>query len=89
LWQAVEMRRETARVSFLMCPFCVRCLSPTEATTGVRDSLRLARGDSPISGCRRNARGEGLLEQVCIDGSGGADGDDLRVRRALPPFLAE
>jgi hypothetical protein len=22
--QAVEMRRETTRVSFLMCPFCVR-----------------------------------------------------------------
>jgi hypothetical protein len=26
------MRRETSRVSFLMCPFCVRALMPSEAT---------------------------------------------------------
>jgi hypothetical protein len=26
------MRRETSRVSFLMCPFCVRQLSPNQAT---------------------------------------------------------
>jgi hypothetical protein len=30
--QAVQMRRETSRVSFLMCPFCVRALLP-HATT--------------------------------------------------------
>ena len=30
--QTVEMRRETLRVSFLMCPFCVRALMPGEAT---------------------------------------------------------
>jgi hypothetical protein len=30
--QAVQMRRETSRVSFLMCPFCVRVLLP-HATT--------------------------------------------------------
>jgi hypothetical protein len=24
--------RETSRVSFLMCPFCVRALMPSEAT---------------------------------------------------------
>jgi hypothetical protein len=28
LLQAVEMRRETSRVSFLMCPFCVRAVLP-------------------------------------------------------------
>jgi hypothetical protein len=26
------MRRETSRVSFLMCPFCVRAVMPSEAT---------------------------------------------------------
>jgi hypothetical protein len=26
--QAAGMRRETSRVSFLMCPFCVRALLP-------------------------------------------------------------
>ena len=30
------MRRETSRVSFLMCPFCVRRSSPTETTLGGR-----------------------------------------------------
>jgi hypothetical protein len=33
LLQAVEMRRETSRVSFLMCPFCVRAASPNTATS--------------------------------------------------------
>ena len=33
LLQAVEMRRETSRVSFLMCPFCVRALLTTSTTT--------------------------------------------------------
>jgi hypothetical protein len=33
-----EMRREASRVSFLMCPFCVRALMPTRAThLGGRD----------------------------------------------------
>jgi hypothetical protein len=31
LW-ALEMRRETSRVSFLMCPFCVRAALSGEAT---------------------------------------------------------
>jgi hypothetical protein len=31
LW-ALEMRRETSRVSFLMCPFCVRALVPSRTT---------------------------------------------------------
>ena len=30
--EAVEMRRETSRVSFLMCPFCVRLVLPTPTT---------------------------------------------------------
>jgi hypothetical protein len=30
--QAVEMRRETSRVSFLMCPFCVRVSVPNATT---------------------------------------------------------
>jgi hypothetical protein len=30
--EAVKMRRETSRVSFLMCPFCVRGLLSDEAT---------------------------------------------------------
>jgi hypothetical protein len=32
LVQAVEMRREASRVSFLMCPFCVRVVLPTKTT---------------------------------------------------------
>jgi hypothetical protein len=28
----LEMRRETSRVSFLMCPFCVRALLTSPAT---------------------------------------------------------
>jgi hypothetical protein len=31
--QAVKMRRETSRVSFLMCPFCVRSVLFTQTTT--------------------------------------------------------
>jgi hypothetical protein len=26
------MRRETSRVSFVMCPFCVRAMMPSQAT---------------------------------------------------------
>jgi hypothetical protein len=32
LSQAVAMRRETTRVSFLMCPFCVRCWVSIQTT---------------------------------------------------------
>ena len=32
LLEKVEMRRETSRVSFLMCPFCVRAASSVLAT---------------------------------------------------------
>jgi hypothetical protein len=31
--QALELRRETSRVSFLMCPFCVRELLTTMTTS--------------------------------------------------------
>jgi hypothetical protein len=41
--QAVEMRRETSRVSFLMCPFCVRGLLP-DKTTIAGGRRRLASG---------------------------------------------
>ena len=37
LVEALEMRRETSRVSFLMCPFCVRGLLAA-ATTSLRTS---------------------------------------------------
>jgi hypothetical protein len=33
LLQAMEMRRATSRVSFLMCPFCVRALMPSQTPT--------------------------------------------------------
>jgi hypothetical protein len=32
------MRRETSRVSFLMCPFCVRALMPSTTTRAVDGS---------------------------------------------------
>jgi hypothetical protein len=32
LVRTLEMRRETSRVSFLMCPFCVRALVPSKTT---------------------------------------------------------
>jgi hypothetical protein len=32
LMQAENMRREASRVSFLMCPFCVRPVLPDKAT---------------------------------------------------------
>jgi hypothetical protein len=32
LLRAQEMRREASRVSFLMCPFCVRAQMPIKAT---------------------------------------------------------
>jgi hypothetical protein len=32
------MRRETSRLSFLMCPFCVRALVPSPTTNSVRSS---------------------------------------------------
>jgi len=35
LLQAVEMRRATSQVSFLMCPFCGRVTSSDKATTQV------------------------------------------------------
>jgi hypothetical protein len=38
LLQAVEMRRETSRVSFLMCPFCVRALVSPSTTGSVSAS---------------------------------------------------
>jgi hypothetical protein len=44
LLQVVEMCRETSRVSFLMCPFCVRALMPSEATHLMRRPLASARG---------------------------------------------
>jgi hypothetical protein len=34
LFECGEMRRETSRVSFLMCPFCVRASLSDEATAG-------------------------------------------------------
>jgi hypothetical protein len=37
--QEAEMRRETSRVSFLMCPFCVRGPSSNAAT--LRDCRRV------------------------------------------------
>jgi hypothetical protein len=37
------MRREASRVSFLMCPFCVRC------TVALRDNRRGGRG---VEACR-------------------------------------
>jgi len=40
LGQALDMCRETSRVSFLMCPFCVRALMPFKATR-----LQVARTD--------------------------------------------
>jgi hypothetical protein len=44
--RARAMRRETSRVSFLMCPFCVRALMPSEATY-VRASQQRPSGWSP------------------------------------------
>jgi hypothetical protein len=50
------MRREPSRVSFLMCPFCVRVLMPLEAT-GLMESP----GNHPRmhAGSERGARLEG------------------------------
>jgi hypothetical protein len=31
-FEGPEMRRETSRASFLMCPFCVRGLLPEQST---------------------------------------------------------
>jgi hypothetical protein len=45
-----KMRRETSRVSFLMCPFCVRQLSPNQAT---RVAIRW-RHRPATEGARRN-----------------------------------
>jgi hypothetical protein len=36
--QASGMRRETSRVSFLTCPFCVRASSSSEATVSAEPS---------------------------------------------------
>jgi hypothetical protein len=38
-----EMRRETSRVSFLMCPFCVRAASSDEATGRTRAPFAVAK----------------------------------------------
>jgi hypothetical protein len=47
------MRRQTSRVSFLMCPFCVRALVPREATRLEAASKRAkARGEHLRSGGR-------------------------------------
>jgi hypothetical protein len=53
LLQAVEMRREASRMSFLMCPFCVRAPSSVWATSraswfvnGARSSALAARSGS-------------------------------------------
>ena len=43
---ASSMRRETSRVSFLMCPFCVRELVPSATT-----ALERCRGSSLTLGC--------------------------------------
>ena len=41
LLRSVEMRRETTRVSFLMCPFCVRGMLFKVTTPGFRVARRL------------------------------------------------
>jgi hypothetical protein len=37
--QSVEIRRETSRVSFLMCPFCVRALFTVSTTSRARCAI--------------------------------------------------
>ena len=69
-----EMRRETSRVSFLMCPFCVRALMPNEATC-VRAPQQHPSGRSPehregrprrVRASRRGEPGEGPgLDEDC------------------------
>jgi hypothetical protein len=41
LLQAAEMRRETSRVSFLMCPFCVRAPVPSSTTHSATQTSEL------------------------------------------------
>jgi hypothetical protein len=64
------MRHETSRVSFLMCPFCVRALMSTEAT---QPSLHLlGRLDETLSEIA--AKNEGEVENEERDGDVVGDG---------------
>jgi hypothetical protein len=45
---ALNMRRETSRVSFLMCPFCVRAPSSDLATAPLDDARHDVRRDTPV-----------------------------------------
>jgi hypothetical protein len=53
--QRLRMRRETSRVSFLMCPFCVRALVP-ETTTSYTLSRALRRDAIAVDPFRADAR---------------------------------
>ncbi len=63
----MEMRRETSRVSFLMCPFCVRA-QLTDETTAAREKVRrlLAPGEAASEAVGRRA-GEACGEPLAID----------------------
>jgi hypothetical protein len=57
LFECGEMRRETSRVSFLMCPFCVRHVLPNQATEHLgRGRPRRRLDDGPLPARRWNRR---------------------------------
>jgi hypothetical protein len=73
------MCRETSRVSFLMCPFCVRALMPIEATHLMRRPLALARG-----GARRGAAAALLRPRLLEGGKEGVRAPLARRALNLP-----
>jgi len=71
LMQAENMRREASRVSFLMCPFCVRPVLPDEATQ-FKQRARRRRSGSPRCGSRfspgpRAWRAPSFGRGACVD----------------------